>query len=140
MRLDSVSIPVTYAFLRAHGLDALVDGYGVHTYPPQVKPGDRVAAAQRIAQLNQYVFPPGNPKPYWVTEWGFPSVATSSAADQMRTQSVAEMRDYFLRLFRQGRLQGLFWYVWNEPDRDSIYRGGQLMKAGSLAIAAMPVR
>ena len=32
--VDSVSIPATYAYLRAHGLDALVDGYGVHDYPP----------------------------------------------------------------------------------------------------------
>ena|ERR1700688_3046958 len=34
--------------------------------------------------------------------------------------------------------RGLFWYVWNEPDRNSIYRGGVLMEAGSLAVAPMP--
>ena len=138
LQLDSVSIPTTYAFLRAHGLDDLVDGYGVHTYPPQVKPGDEVAAAQRRAQLDKYVFPPGNPKPYWVTEWGFPSVATSSANDQSRAQSVSEMRDYFSGIFRQGRLGGLFWYVWNEPDRNSIYRSGQIMEAGRRAVAPLP--
>jgi hypothetical protein len=138
LQLDSVSIPATYAFLRAHGLDDLVDGYGVHTYPPQVKPGDKIAAAQRIAQLDKNVFPRGNSKPYWVTEWGFPSIAISSAEDQVRIQSVSEMRNYFLGLFRQGRLGSLFWYVWNEPDRDSIYRGDGLMEAGKLAIAPMP--
>jgi len=31
--VDSVSIPATYASMRAHGLDKLVDGYGVHYYP-----------------------------------------------------------------------------------------------------------
>ncbi|HEY2528195.1 MAG TPA: hypothetical protein VGJ20_09655, partial [Xanthobacteraceae bacterium] len=81
LQLDSVSIPATYAFLRSHGLDDLADGYGVHTYPPQVKPGDKVAAAQRSVQLDATVFPAGNPKPYWLTEWGFPSVATSSVED-----------------------------------------------------------
>jgi hypothetical protein len=135
-----VSIPATYAFLRAHGLDNLVDGYGVHDDPPKVKPRDRAAAAQRSAQLDKSIFPPGNTKPYWLTEWGFSSVATSSDEDQTRARSVAEMRAYFLRLFRQGRLGGLFWYVWNEPDRDSIYRGGALMEAGRLAVAPMPAR
>jgi hypothetical protein len=140
LQLDSVSIPVTYAFLRAHGLDTLVDGYGVHTYSQPVKSGDKAAISQRNAQLDNTVFPPGNPKPYWVTEWGFPSVATSSAEDQARAQSVAEMRDYFLGLFRQGRLGGLFWYVWNEPDRNSIYRGNSILEAGRRAVAPMPVQ
>ena len=131
--VDGVSIPATYAFLRAHGLDKLVDGYGV-------KPGDKAAAAQRIAKLDQSIFPPGNAKPYYLTEWGFPSTAKSSAEDQTRTRSVAEIRTYFLHLFRQGRLGGIFWYVWNEPDNDSIYRGGVLMDAGKQAIAPMPAR
>jgi hypothetical protein len=48
------------------------------------------------------------------------------------------MRAYFLQLFR--RLAGLFWYVWNEPDYDSIYRGGAIMEAGKQAIAPMPSR
>jgi hypothetical protein len=138
LQLDSVSIPVTYAFLGAHGLHNLVDGYGVHTYPQPVKPGDKVALAQRNAELDKDVFPPGNRKPYWVTEWGFPSVATSSTDDQARAQSVSEMRDYFAGLFRQGRLGGLFWYVWNEPDRNSIYRGDSIMEAGRKAVAPMP--
>lgn len=138
LQLDSVSIPATYAFLRAHGLDDLVDGYGVHTYPPQVKPGNAAAATARIAALDKDVFPPGNAKPYWVTEWGFPSAAKSSAEDQARAQSVSEMRSYFLGLFRQGRLGGLFWYVWNEPDRNSIYRDDEIMDAGKRAVAPMP--
>ena len=41
------------------------------------------------------IFPPGNAKPYWLTEWGFSSVATSSAEDQTRARSVAELRAYF---------------------------------------------
>ena len=138
LMVDGVSIPATYAFLRVHGLDNLVDGYGVHDYPPVVKPGDKTAAAQRKALLDQSIFPPGNAKPYWLTEWGFPSVATSSAQDQDRARSVAEMRAYLLNLFQHGRLGGIFWYVWNEPDRDSIYRGETIMEAGKEAVAPMP--
>ena len=138
LKVDGVSIPATYAFLRAHGLDNLVDGYGVHDYPPVVKPGDKAGFARRNVHLDQMVFPPGNAKPYWMTEWGFPSVAASSSQDRDRARSVAEMRAYFLHLFRQRRLGGLFWYVWNEPDHDSIYRGGALLDAGRQAIAPMP--
>lgn len=133
--VDGVSIPATYAYLRAHGLDKLVDGYGVHYYPPEVKPGDKAAAAQRLATLENDIFPPGNAKPYWLTEWGFPSTATSSSGDQSRARSVTEMRAYFQGLFKQRRLAGIFWYVWNEPDRDSIYRNGALLEAGKLATA-----
>lgn len=140
LKVDGVSIPATYAFLRAHGLDELVDGYGVHDYPPEVKPGDKAAAAQRISMLDKSIFPPGNAKPYWLTEWGFSSTATSSAQDQDRTRAATEMRAYFLHLYRQGRLGGIFWYVWNEPDHDSIYRGGVMMEAGKQATAPMPAR
>ncbi|MBV9510662.1 MAG: hypothetical protein JO303_10320 [Caulobacteraceae bacterium] len=51
--------------------------------------------------------------------------------------SAAYMRTYFLQLFRERRLQGVFWYVWNDPDRSSIYRNGALMEAGKLATAPM---
>jgi hypothetical protein len=138
--VDGVSIPATYAYLRAHGLDNLVDGYGVHYYPPEVKPGDRAAAAQRQSVLDNDIFPPGNAKPYWLTEWGFSSTATSSDADQLRTRSVTEMRSYFQRLFQQRRLGGIFWYVWNEPDRSSIYRNGALLEAGKRAVAPVLTR
>jgi hypothetical protein len=138
LQLDGVSIPATYAFLRAHGLDKLVDAYGVHVYPAYVKPGDKEGAAQRLALLNEKVFPPRNTKPYWVTEWGFLSNATSSNTDQDRLRAVSEMRSYFLDLYRRGRLGGLFWYVWNEPDKDSIYRGDVIMEPGKRAVAPMP--
>ncbi len=138
LRLDGVSIPAVYAFLRAHGLDHLVDGYGVHVYPPYVKPGDKAGAAQRQALLDEKVFPPGNAKPYWLTEWGFPSDAVSSDVDQARTEAVSEMRSYLLGLYRQDRVCGVFWYVWNEPDKSSIFRGGAIMEAGKRATVQWP--
>lgn len=138
LKVDGVSIPATYAFLRAHGLDELVDSYGVHDYPPVVKAGDKDALAKRNAQLDQQIFPAGNAKPYYLTEWGFSSKATTSAEDKDRARSVAEMRTYLLKLDQQKRLGGIFWYVWNEPDADSIYRGGSVMDAGKEAIAPMP--
>lgn len=135
LHVDGVSIPVTYAYLRAHGLDQLVDGYGVHAYPPEIKPNDTSAARQRQALLDQQIFPPGNTKPYWLTEWGFPSTAQTSEDDQPRRRSVDEMRAYLDHLVKEKRLKSLFWYVWNDPSPCAIFRHGTLMQAGQQAIA-----
>jgi len=135
-KLDGVSIPVAYAFLRAHGLDDLVDGYGVHSYPPQVTGDDKTAAPQLSKYLNDHIFPKGAGKPYWLTEWGFGSDG-SAAAESQRARSVAAMRDDFRALCQQGRLKGVFWYVWNAPDNDSIYRDGKITPSGKLVVAPM---
>jgi hypothetical protein len=135
-KLDGVNIPVTYAFLRAHGLDDFVDGYGVHSYPPQVMGDDKTALPQLSKYLNDNIFPSGNTKPFWLTEWGFGSDG-SAAAESQRTRSVAATRAYFGDLCQQGRLKGAFWYVWNAPDNDSIYRNGKLMPSGKLVVAPM---
>ncbi len=134
-KIDGVSIPATYQFLRAHGLDEIVDGYGVHDYPAVVKAGDKAALEQRNSDLDKNIFPAGNGKPYWITEWGFPSNAASSDDDKERARSVSELRSYFQHIHKEGRLGGLFWYVWNEPDKCSIYRNGQIMEAGRRAVA-----
>ena len=135
-QVDGISIPATYAFLRAHGLDGLVDGYGVHFYPRVIAPGDTAAVARQRAVMDTTVFAPGNAKPYWLTEWGISSRAMNSAGDQERARAVSGMRRYFAPLFRQGRLAGIFWYVWNAPDPRSVYRQGTLLEAGREAIAA----
>jgi hypothetical protein len=46
-----VSLPATLAFLRAGGLNKLVDAYGIHSYPWADHPGDPAAAARRAARL-----------------------------------------------------------------------------------------
>lgn len=46
-RADAVDISVTLDFMRANGLDKLVDGYGLHSYPPSSEPGTSTGAAKR---------------------------------------------------------------------------------------------
>jgi hypothetical protein len=136
-KMDGVSIPATYKFLKAHGVDKLVDGYGVHTYPGVVKAGDKEGLAKREQEEDEKIFPAFCDKPFWLTEWGFPSKAATSEEDKERTRSVVEMRTYFHRLHKEGHLGGLFWYVWNEPDQCSIYRNGTIMEAGRRAVAQL---
>ena len=78
-----VSLAATIAFLRRRGLDALVDAYGVHSYPSIGRPGNLAAAAQRGARLNSVDLAAcratgtAGGKPCWITEWGFPNADPS---------------------------------------------------------------
>src|SRR5271165_6192762 len=99
---DMVSLAATIEFLRAHGLDSLVDAYGVHSYPSGAQPGNPTAAAQRAAPLNSVDLAQcrakgtAGGKPCWITEWGFPNADVSCPAKEAgRTILVEEMRSDF---------------------------------------------
>ena len=70
---DVVSIAATLDFMRAHGLDNLVDAYAVHVYSSQDRPGDPATAAERRERLEKYALAECRPagstdgKPCWIT-------------------------------------------------------------------------
>jgi hypothetical protein len=149
-REDMVSLSATIAFLRANGLDSLVDAYGIHTYPSSGQPGNPVAAANRAARFTSVDIAEcraaGNSggKPCWITEWGFPNAEFSCpTSDAARTLLVREMRGDFARAAAQGRLMGITYFAWNsdpwakQPDADSVYRCSALTPSGRLAIAPL---
>jgi hypothetical protein len=145
---DMVSLAATIAFLRAHGLDSLVDAYAVHTYPSGGKPGDPAAAAQRAARLNSVDLAECRPKgaaegkPCWITEWGFPNADLSCPSKEAgRTLLVEELRTDFAAAAAEHRLAGIDYFAWNSDpwakqiDSDSVYRCGALTESGRQAIA-----
>jgi hypothetical protein len=144
---DIVSLPATLDFLREHGLDALVDAYGIHTYPSSAQPGDPRARARRTARLREVDLAQcgtagGDRKPCWITEWGFPNRdLTCPANDAPRAQLVREVRADFAKAAAEGRLIGITYFAWTsepwvrEPSPLSIYRCGGLTESGRLAIA-----
>jgi hypothetical protein len=146
-REDMVGLAATIAFLRAHGLDRLVDAYGVHSYPSGAKPGDRAMAAQRTRRFMDVDMAECRPagakdgKPCWITEWGFPNKDFDCPAhDDGRARLVEEMRANFARVAAERRLAGVTIFAWNsepwskQPDADSVYRCGALTPSGRLAI------
>ena len=70
-KTDAVTIGATLQYLRANGIDALPDAYGVHTYPAAK------TAERRLNQLKQDTLAecrsPAQGKPCWLTEWGLPA-------------------------------------------------------------------
>jgi hypothetical protein len=147
---DMVGLSATLTFLRQHGLDSLIDAYGVHTYPSSGQPGNPSAAAQRNAHFINVAMaecrPPGasDGKPCWITEWGFPnSSLTCPINDQNRALLVKEMRENFAAVVAQNRLAGFTYFSWDSDPwsksvaADSVFRCGELTEAGKLAVAPM---
>jgi hypothetical protein len=147
-KVDSVSFSATIDFLRANGLDALVDGYGIHIYPNS---NAKTPADRRMHPLEQTTFaeecqPAGSAvgKPCWVTEWGIPNTDVTCPPDEdNRTLVVRQMLGIFRSYAQEGRLGGLFLFTWNSDpwaktiDRMSVYRCGELTPAGRLAISPL---
>jgi hypothetical protein len=146
-KLDSVSLPATISFLREHGLDALVDAYGIHSYPSSAQPGDAEARAKRTARLQEVELGQcgaagSGRKPCWITEWGFRNRdLTCPTNDAPRAQLVREVRAVFAKAAAEGRLIGITYFAWTsapwdkEPSPLSIYRCGGLTESGRLAIS-----
>jgi hypothetical protein len=149
-KADAVDISATLDFLRAHGADNLVDGYGLHSYPPSGEPGTSAGAAKRRTHLEQNGISecqaPGKSggKPCWITEWGTGGAnRTCPVVDTDKVKLVRELRGDYAELARQGRLKGLIFYVWHgdwHSDQESpasAFRCGSLTESGRLAIAPM---
>ena len=145
---DMVSLSATIAFLCAHGLDSLVDAYGVHSYPSGAQPGNPAAAAQRLGRLNSVDLAEcrakgaAGGKPCWITEWGFPNADVSCPAKEAaRTLLIEELRGDFAIAAAEHRLAGINYFSWgSDPwsktiDPDSVYRCGSLTESGKQAVA-----
>jgi hypothetical protein len=138
---DSVSIDATLDFLRANGLDDLVDYYGIHTYPWESTP------ARRKAHLEKYAVAecssPGSTtsKPCWITEWGIGNKDMSCPLDDTgRAALIRETMDEFRDLANQGRVADALYFAWNtdpwakQVDPLTIFRCGALTAGGKLAL------
>jgi hypothetical protein len=132
-KTDAVAIGATLQYLRANGIDALVDAYGVHTYPSV-----KGSVAARLNQLKRDTFAECRPswkgRPCWLTEWGLPTGgAPCSVDDASRAALMQEMIEEFVQFVRQGRVNGLLSYAWAD-DRYGIYRCATLTQSGRSAL------
>ncbi|QAU41658.1 hypothetical protein [Bradyrhizobium guangdongense] len=136
---DGVSIGAIMAFLRAHGLDRLVDAYNLHTYPWGDHPGDKASAVHRMRALRALVDPicSASGKPCWITEWGFAYASRACPTPEEKDHAllVQEMMGDFAQLAREGRLTGLIYYSWTGDPQFDLTRCGSVSEAGRRVLA-----
>jgi hypothetical protein len=130
-KTDAVTISATLQYLRANGIDILVDAYGVHAYPSTKR-----SAAERLIRFEQETLeecrPPGKGKPCWLTEWGLPA-GGASCTDTPGAALTGEVLADFHQFVQRGRLKGLIYYAWAD-EKYGIYRCGGLTNSGQLAL------
>jgi hypothetical protein len=135
-----VSIPAAIGYLREKGLDSMVDGYAVHTYPT----GDPNAPmSSRVTPLAQNIFAACTPggKPCWVTEWGIGNPDQSCPVnDAKRLKAFEAERSAFKQFVDQRRVAAILYFDWSgapgePPNGAAIYRCGELTNAGKVAIS-----
>jgi hypothetical protein len=131
-KIDAIAIGATLKYLRANGMDLLVDAYGVHAYP-WAKTVNR-----RSDQLEQDTLaecqPPGQGKPCWVTEWGLPAGATACGNEPLRAALTREILADFHEFTQNGRVKALLYYAWLD-NKYGIYRCRSLTNVGLLALS-----
>src|SRR6516162_3130487 len=131
-KTDAVAIAATLQYLRANGIDALVDAYAVHTYPWAK------TAARRLKQLEEDTLvecrPVAQGKPCWLTEWGLPAGPDACPGDDMhRPVLMRELLADFREFTHDGRLKGLLYFSWDDREY-GVYRCGGLTYSGQLAL------
>jgi hypothetical protein len=142
-KTDYVAINDTLQYLRQNGLDKLVDGYGVHTYPdadPKKSPSLRASTLEERGVVSACQT---GTKPCWITEWGFSNSNKSCPIDDgTRAKLVGAERNAFRQLAQQGRLAAILYYSWTGMPNDSenqwaVYRCGALTQAGRWALGPL---
>jgi hypothetical protein len=135
--VDAANTNATLQFLRANGLDSLVDGYGIHVYPASDHPGDKAAAARRLQDLRlaNLAECSATGKRCWVTEWGFTDSNKSCPPDESANIQLVQEMTHDLRLIaREGTLAAAFYYTWTGDAPYDVYRCGALTEPGRLAV------
>jgi hypothetical protein len=121
----------TLDILKADGLDAVVDGYGVHTYPNINQP------SQRTRDFEDLLRPcpaGGRGHSCWLTEWGVrqPNLACPSD-ESKRVPLIREMLERIAANVRQKRIGGSYYYDWDDkPIEFAVWRCGGLTEAGKV--------
>jgi hypothetical protein len=139
-KTDGASLPDTLQFLCQHGLDELVDGYGVHFYPSNPAPNTPVS--ERVNGLRERALALcTSAKPCWLTEWGFANRDLSCPIhDETRVKLIQTEREAFKTFVKQGRLAAIIYYNWTAMhgyESQAIFRCGALTDAGKLALQPM---
>ena len=119
-------------FLRQHGLDDRVDGYGIHIY---------YSTPNNIDNALSICGGPGR-KPCWLTEWGgFTTKGTTCPLgrepgdDLVRFNLVSKVREALRPSVNRGALASTVYYSWNSGGAIYIPACSGVTRSGMLALS-----
>jgi hypothetical protein len=132
LRLDGVTLEATLQFMKAHGLDQLVDIYGVHCYPKEDTAEERKAdvdgACAQSAPANS-----NKGKPCWITEWS----ERYHPDEKDSAKEAKELMHAFRELAKQDRLLAVIYFSWNyvrADQKNPVFSDGKLQPVGKAAL------
>jgi len=121
-------------FLRQHGLDDRVDGYGIHIYYSTPNNIDNALS----------ICDGAGRKPCWLTEWGgFPTKGISCPLgyglgdDVARFNLVSKIRETLRPFVSRERLASAMYYSWNSGGAIYIPSCNGVTRSGRLAISPL---
>jgi hypothetical protein len=121
-------------FLREHGLDDRVDGYGIHIY---YSTPSNIDSALSICDG-------AGRKPCWLTEWGgFPTKGTvcplghGPSDDVAHFDLVSKVRETLRPFVIRGRLASAMYYSWNSGGAIYIPACNGVTRSGRFAISPL---
>ncbi|MBA8881955.1 glycoside hydrolase [Phyllobacterium myrsinacearum] len=130
--IDSIDPASFTNLMRKHGLDKVVDGYGIHIYPGSN--GTATARATHVSQALSICRSEPDGKPCWITEWGFSNTSTTCPAnDNSRERLVEAARSRFEELMGTGRVAAAYYFDWDAKGY-GVWRCGGLSPAGRAAV------
>jgi Glycosyl hydrolase catalytic core len=132
LKLDGVNLDATLQFMKAHGLDKLVDIYAFHCYPQE---GTAEARKNDVDTVCAYSCPPNSNagKPCWITEWG----VSSNPDEKEETKLVKEVMHDFHEWAKKDRLLEVIYFSWNyykANQTNPVFRDGKLQPIGKAAL------
>jgi hypothetical protein len=120
----------TLDILKADGLDAVVDGYGVHFYP-----NINQTPSQRTRDFEDLLRPcaaGAHGHPCWLTEWGVKQPNLACPSDESkRVPLIRETLERIAAKVRRKRIGGSYYFDWDDEPY-AVWRCGGLTEAGKV--------
>lgn len=129
---EYVDTDETLKILKADGLDTLVDGYGLHSYPDiNATPAQR---SRDFEALLRSCAAGLRGHPCWLTEWGIAQPKLTCPSDESkRAPLIREMQEIIANYAREKRIAGAYYFDWDdEPKAYAVWRCGGLTESGKI--------
>ena len=133
MGAEYVDAVQTLAILKGMGLDVIVDGYGLHSYPDR-KAG-QIEREKAFDALISLCDPEGG-HACWLTEWGVAEPGRACEIDNEASRSViVEMNKMIASRAAQGKIAAAYYFDWDGATEPyAIWRCGHLTESGKAVL------